>query len=131
MRATVANADGALKPGQFLRVVLKGAERRDAITVPQVAVMEGPQGKFVYVAGRNDKGQDVALPRPVTVGDWTDGNGGNRWVIESGLKAGDVVIVDGVARLMPGAQIALPGKGPDAGAPKVAGAAPQADAQRK
>ena len=56
VRATVPNADGALKPGQFVRVVLKGAERPDAIAVPQVAVMEGPQGKFVYVAGKNEKG---------------------------------------------------------------------------
>jgi membrane fusion protein (multidrug efflux system) len=105
MRATVPNADGALKPGQFLRVVLKGAERRNAIAVPQVAVMDGPQGKFVYVAGKDKDGKDVAMARPVVVGDWTSGNGDNRWIIESGLKPGDVVIVDGMARLMPGAAI--------------------------
>ena len=109
MRASIPNADGALKPGQFLRVVLKGAERRDAIAVPQVAVMEGPQGKFVYVAGKDKEGKDVATPRPIEVGDWTEGNGGNRWVVESGLKPGDQVIVDGVARLMPGAPIKLAG----------------------
>lgn len=116
-RATVANADGALKPGQFLRVVLKGAERPDAIAVPQTAVMDGPQGKFIYVAGKDKEGKDVALPRPVVVGDWTDGGNGNRWLIESGLKPGDVVIVEGMARLMPGAPIKLPGAaGPAPGA---------------
>jgi membrane fusion protein (multidrug efflux system) len=107
MRATVPNADGALKPGQFLRVVLKGAQRPDAIAVPQVAVMEGPQGKFVYVPGKNDKGIDVATPRPVVAGDWTTQQGRNLWIIESGLKPGDTVIVDGVARLMPGAPIKI------------------------
>lgn len=120
MRATVANADRAIKPGQYVRVVLKGAQRLNAITVPQVAVMDGPQGKFVYVAGKDKDGKDVALPRPVVVGDWTQGDG-NRWIVESGLAPGDPVIVDGMARLMPGAPI-VPG-GPAAGA-QPAGAAP-------
>ena len=111
MRATVKNADAAIKPGQYLRVVLKGAQRRDALTVPQVAVMDGPQGKFVYVVGSKD-GKDVALPRPVVPGDWTPANGGNRWVIESGLQPGDVVIIDGMARLMPGAPIQVANAAP-------------------
>ena len=51
----------------------------------------------------------MATPRPIEVGDWTEGNGGNRWIVESGLKPGDQVIVDGVARLMPGAPIKLAG----------------------
>jgi membrane fusion protein (multidrug efflux system) len=106
MRATVANGDGAIKPGQFVRVVLKGAARVDAVSVPQRAVMDGPQGKFVYVAGKDKDGKDVALPRPVTVGDWAQGDG-NRWIVDGGLAPGDPVIVDGMARLMPGAPILL------------------------
>ncbi len=109
MRAEVANADGALKPGQFVRVILRGAQRKDAIAVPQVAVLDGPQGKFVYVAGKDKDGKDVALPRPVVVGDWVDANGSNQWVIESGLKPGDPVIVNGIAKLMPGGPIKLGG----------------------
>ena len=116
-RATVPNGDGALRPGQFLRVVLRGAERPDAIAVPQVAVMEGPQGKFVYVVGKNDKGMDVATPRPIVAGDWTTVEGRNLWLVESGLKAGDVVIVDGIAKLMPGAPIKV---GAPAAAPATA-----------
>src|SRR3569623_653414 len=48
MRAEVPNGDLALKPGQFVRVVLRGAQRRDALAVPQTAVLDGPQGKVVY-----------------------------------------------------------------------------------
>jgi membrane fusion protein, multidrug efflux system len=107
MRAELPNADGALKPGQFVRVVLRGAQRKDAITVPQKAVLDGPQGKFVYVPGKDKDGKDVAQPRPVQVGDWVDADGGNLWVVENGLKPGDVVIVDGVAKLMPGGPIKL------------------------
>lgn len=98
-RAEVPNPDGALRPGQFVRVVLKGASIPNAVTVPQRAVLEGPQGKFVYVV--NEKSQ--AEPRPVEAGQWT----GDRWVISSGLKGGERVIVDGVMKIGPGAPVRI------------------------
>ena len=97
-RAEIPNPKGILRPGQFVRVTLKGALRPNAVTVPQRAVLEGPQGKFVYVVGA----QSTADPRPVQVGDWA----GNDWIIQSGLKAGDRVIVDGMARIFaPGSPV--------------------------
>ena len=123
VRAEVPNSDAALKPGQFVRVVLRGAQRKDAIAVPQPAVLDGPQGKFVYVAAKDKDGKDVAQPRPVVVGDWVDAGNGNEWVVESGLKPGDVVITDGIAKLMPGGGLVL-GGAPGAGAPGAPGAAP-------
>ena len=117
MRAEVANHDVALKPGQFVRVVLRGAERKDALAVPQVAVLDGPQGKFVYLAAKDKDGKDIAQPRPVVVGDWVDADGGNLFVIDSGLKAGDTVIVNGVARLQPGGPIKLASAAPAPGVP--------------
>jgi membrane fusion protein (multidrug efflux system) len=104
-RAEIPNPKGVLRPGQFVRVTLKGAVRPNAVTVPQRAVLEGPQGKFVYVLGAESK----AEPRPVQVGDWA----GDDWIINAGLKAGDKVIVDGVARIFaPGSpvQVAEPKK---------------------
>lgn len=124
MRAEIANRDLALKPGQFVRVTLKGAVRKNAIAVPQVAVLDGPQGKFVYVPGKDKDGKDIALPRPVVLGPWVESDGVNLWVVESGLKAGEQVIVDGVARIMaPGSPIVL---GPPPGAPGAPPAAPGA-----
>jgi membrane fusion protein (multidrug efflux system) len=111
-RAELPNPKGVLRPGQFVRVTLKGATRPNAITVPQRAVLEGPQGKFVYVLGSDDKGQTKADPRPVQVGDWI----GEDWIITSGLKPGDKVIVDGTARIFaPGSpvQVADPAKQAD------------------
>ena len=97
-RAELPNPDGALRPGQFVRVVLRGAQLPNAVTVPQRAVLEGPQGgKFVYVV--DEKG--TAQPRPVEAGEWS----GDAWIITSGLKAGDKVIVDGVMKLGPGAPV--------------------------
>ena len=124
MRAEIANADGALKPGQFVRVALKGAVRNNAIAVPQVAVQDGAQGKFVYVTGKDKDGKDIAVVRPVTLGDWVEVDGVNLWVVESGLAAGDTVIVDGIAKLQPGGAIAL--GGPGGGAPGAPGGAPPA-----
>jgi membrane fusion protein (multidrug efflux system) len=127
MRAEVTNADAALKPGQFVRVILRGAQRKNALAVPQVAVLDGPQGKFVYVVEKDKDGKDVAMERPVTVGDWVDADGNNLWQIETGLKPGDQVIVDGIARLHPGAPIAvIPSGGPRQ--PGAAGAAAGAPA---
>jgi len=99
-RAEIPNPKGVLRPGQFVRVTLKGATRPNAITVPQRAVLEGPQGKFVYVLSAESK----ADPRPVQVGDWV----GDDWIIQSGLKPGEKVIVDGVARIFaPGSPVVV------------------------
>jgi membrane fusion protein (multidrug efflux system) len=105
LRAEIPNRDLALKPGQFVRVTLSGAVRKDAIAIPQVAVLDGTQGKFVFVAGKDKDGKDVAMPRGVVLGDWVDASGGNLFVLESGLKPGDALIVDGLAKLAPGAPI--------------------------
>ncbi len=116
MRAEVPNADGVLKPGQFVRVSLTGAVRNNALTVPQIAVLDGAQGKFVYVADRDKDGKDVASARPVTLGDWVSIGGNNLWVVETGLKAGDKVIIDGLSKLHPGAPIKLGAGNPPAAA---------------
>lgn len=120
MRAEVPNADQVLKPGQFVRVKLAGAVRNNALAVPQVAVLDGAQGKFVYVVERDKDGKDVAGVRPVTLGEWVAQDGANLWVVETGLKPGDVVIVDGVAKLRPGAPVKLG----DAAPPSAPGGAP-------
>ena len=122
VRAEVPNADGALKPGQFVRVKLMGATRNNALAVPQVAVMDSPQGKFVYVADKDKEGKDVAQVRTVVLGEWAVANGVNLWIVESGLKAGDVVITDGVSKLRPGAPIVLGAAAPPGAAPAAPGA---------
>jgi membrane fusion protein (multidrug efflux system) len=105
-RAELPNPDGYLRPGQFVRVILKGATLPNAVTVPQRAVMEGPQGKFVYVVDE----KSTAQPRPVEAGQWS----GDRWIITSGLKGGERVIVDGVMKIGPGAPVKIAEKKPEA-----------------
>ncbi len=97
--AELPNPDGALKPGQFVRVRLSGATRPKAIVLPSRAVLEGPQGRFVYVVADNK-----AMPKPVQAGEQV----GDRWIIDKGLAEGDPVIVDGMARIFfPGAPVTV------------------------
>lgn len=116
-RAEIPNPNAILRPGQFVRVRLVGAERAAAFKVPQRAVLNGPQGRFVYVIDKESK----AEARPVDVGDWS----GDTWVVTRGLNAGDAVIVDGVLKLGPGAPVMI---GDAPAAPPAAPAAPPAAA---
>ena len=113
-RAEFSNKNNILRAGEFVRLILDGAVRPDAIVIPQRAVLESPKGKFVYVVGADNK----AEARPVEVGAWAD----DGWVINSGLKTGERVIVDGVMKIGPGApvQITTPGAAPAAEAGKSA-----------
>ena len=112
-RAPMPNPQHLLRPGQFVRVKLGGALRSVAIAIPQRAVLEGPAGKIVMTV--NAKG--LVEPRPVQVGDWSE----DEWVIDSGLAAGDKVIVDGVVKAQPGSPVSIAPAAP----PKPSGAPPQ------
>ena len=94
VRATVPNPDKALLPGQFVRLKVTGLSRRDAISLPARAVMQGPQGTFVYVVDESGNAQ----ARPVKLGLAT----ANGHVMNEGLAAGDRVIVEGVVKVRPG-----------------------------
>lgn len=91
VRTVLPNPQGFLRPGEFVRVVLKGAIRPNAIIVPQTAVMQGMNGQFVWVIDDNNEAQ----MRPVVPGDWYK----DYWIIQSGLKKGDVVITQGVNKV--------------------------------
>lgn len=96
MRAELPNPKNTLLPGQYVRVrVLAGTQQ--AIVVPQTAVLQNETGRFVWIAGADGK----AVPRPIRAGAWL----GENWVVLDGLKAGDAVIVDNLARLRPGTPV--------------------------
>ncbi|WP_233423289.1 efflux RND transporter periplasmic adaptor subunit [Chromobacterium haemolyticum] len=111
-RATFANPDGGILPGQFVRVILQGAKRSNAIAVPQRAVLTSQQGKMVWVVGADNKVQ----PRPITVSQ----DVGLNVLVESGLKAGDKVVVDNIIKLRPGADVKPHPFKADASAPTAA-----------
>ena len=122
VRATFANPDDLLRPGQFVRVRVKGAIRPNAILIPQKAVLQGAQGFFVWIVDDADKAQI----RPVEVGDWQ----GDNWFINKGLSVGDRLVTDGIVRLAKGVpvKIADPAAAGQSAKPAEAGSADPAQA---
>ena len=80
-----------LLPGMYVRVRLEQAETPTGIVVPQQAVQRGSTGDSVLVVDAEGR----VMPRTVKIGAAQDGN----WVVLDGLKAGEMVIVDGFQKL--------------------------------
>ena len=110
LKATFANADGALWPGQFVTTVLTLDTIQNAVVVPTEAIQSGQQGQFVYAV----KGDSSVEMRPVTLGPAL----GNRTVISKGLAPGDTVVTDGFMLLFPGAKVRAVAAPKSAGAPE-------------
>jgi len=96
LRAEFPNPKLAILPGQFATVRLD-AGTQQVIAVPQTAVLQGTQGRFVWTIGADGK----AMQRDVEVGDWV----GQDWIIRKGLKDGDTVILDNLMKLNPGVAV--------------------------
>lgn len=97
VRLSVPNPDRALRPGQFLRVIVPAVETTSGIRVPQKAVQELQGKRSVFVVGTDNKVayREIAARTRVE----------NDWLVEDGLRAGDVVIVEGVNKVKPGATV--------------------------
>ncbi len=92
-RAVLDNHDQTVMPGQFVRVRVKGITAVNAIGIPEQAIMQGPQGTFVYVVN----GENKAAVTPVELGLLNDGTR----LITKGLKDGDKVITEGMIKVKP------------------------------
>ncbi|MBX5272666.1 efflux RND transporter periplasmic adaptor subunit [Rhizobium sp. NLR17b] len=97
LRAEFPNEDGSLLPGTYVRVKMTSGVVAHALLVPQRAVQLDTLGQAKVVIVQDGK----AVPRSITTAQSID----NRWLVTSGLKAGDEVIVDGLERVMPGAAV--------------------------
>jgi membrane fusion protein (multidrug efflux system) len=97
IRAVFPNHEHQLLPGMFATIRFPQAIADSVIKVPQRAVLMNPQGQYVLVV--TDEGK--VAPRPVQVGSMA----GPDFVIESGLREGEQVIVDGVQKVRPGMQV--------------------------
>ena len=105
LRAEFPNPQLQILPGQFATVRLD-AGTQQVITVPQSAVLQGNQGRFVWTVGADGK----AAQRPVEVGDWV----GQDWIIRKGLNDGDTVILDNLMKLNPGVAVVAQAQPTDA-----------------
>jgi membrane fusion protein, multidrug efflux system len=98
LRAEFPNPDHVLLPGMFAVGTLEQGDAPNTILVPQRSVVIGPTGaaSVMLVNSTNS-----VVPQPIELGAAT----GTNWIVQSGLKAGDRVIVDGLLKAQPGATV--------------------------
>jgi len=94
MRAEFPNPQRTLVPGQFVRVRVEAGVQAKGLRVPQRAVTVTPTAANVLVVGA----KDIVESRPVQLGALE----GDYWIIQSGLAAGDRIVVDGLQKAVPG-----------------------------
>jgi membrane fusion protein, multidrug efflux system len=97
LKATFANTDKKLWPGQFVNVGMQLTTLDKAVVVPSQAVQNGQQGTYVYVI----KPDKTAEARQVALGILY----GNQQVIKSGVNPGETVVTDGQMRIAPGTRV--------------------------
>ena len=119
LRAEVPNPKGVLLPGMYVRAQLQQSAVAGAMLLPQQAVQRSSQGDSVKVVGADG----LVETRPVKVGSGKDG----QWVVLSGLKDGEQVVVDGFQKMMGKAPVKpvpwTPGGAAPAAAPAASAAA--------
>lgn len=114
VQATLANPDGALRPGAFARVGFDVGEATDAVVVPQTAISFNPYGNVVYVVaeaegearaqdGEGDGPQLTVRQRFVTTG----ATRGDMIAVTQGLEAGETVVSGGLLRLRNNAAVTI------------------------
>ena len=98
LRAEFPNPDQQILPGQFVKVRISTGVIENVFLVPQAAVIQTERGFMVWTVGAENK----VVPTPLKMGNWL----GKNWVVLSGLKAGDKVVVDNIIKIRPGAVVA-------------------------
>ncbi|MDD3018291.1 MAG: efflux RND transporter periplasmic adaptor subunit [Comamonas sp.] len=91
LRAEVPNPDGLLLPGLYVRIRMEQAQADNAIALPQQAVTRTDQGNFVTVVDAAGKTERRAVQITMARN--------NQWLVQSGLQAGEQVMVDGFQKL--------------------------------
>ncbi|WP_445496595.1 efflux RND transporter periplasmic adaptor subunit [Photorhabdus sp. SF281] len=95
IRAIFPNPNEKLLPGMFVRAKLEEGIRRDSILVPQQGITRTPRGEAtVMVVGKGEKVEPRIITASQAIGD--------KWLVTSGLKTGDRVIVTGLQKIQPG-----------------------------
>lgn len=97
LRATFANPDEKLLPGQFLRARISTGKLENIYLIPQAAVIQSEKGFMVWVMGEDGK----VIPTPIKPGAWS----GKDWIVLGGLQPGMKVVVDNIIKIRPGATV--------------------------
>lgn len=97
LRAEFSNPEGVIVPGLFVTLLIENKDKKPMVLVPQAAVQENMQGKFVLVVDENN----VVSQQLVTLGRRINA----MWVVESGLPNNSRVIIEGLQKVRPGSKV--------------------------
>lgn len=103
LKAVFDNRDKTLFPNQFVNIHLVLEDRPDTLVVPSAAVQSGVQGTYAWVIDTDANGVSKARIQPVKV----DLAEGQMTILDSGVRGGDKVVVDGADRLRPGQTVVI------------------------
>ncbi len=95
VRAIFDNSAGILLPGQYVTIMIRQSQGEKLPVIPQAAVLQDREGHYVLMVDQ----QNQVIKQRVTTGLLVSGN---RWAVTSGLKAGDLVITQGLQKVKPG-----------------------------
>lgn len=110
LRATFPNPNKKLINGEFVKIKMYSSSPIDVPVVPQTAVMENPEGKYVYTIDKDGTAQITMIK---IAGQYKD-----NWIVKSGLKKGDKIIVDGLQKVIPDQKVRIVDKVTDLPKPK-------------
>lgn len=98
-RAEFPNPNGRVLPGQFVRLYMTGAVLKDAVLIPQKAVMLTQMGNLVMVLSA----ENIVEPRPIIISDSV----GDMYLVDKGLQGGERIILEGLIKARPGQAVRI------------------------
>ena len=102
-RASFANSDGQIMPGQYVRIFMDGDVLVNAVLIPQKAVLITQKGSFVMTLDKDNVVGTQKVEVSETIGDM--------YLVDSGLKGGERIICEGMVKARPGAKVSVMGDG--------------------
>ena len=98
-RAVFDNSDGAIMPGQYVRIYMEGDTLKDAILIPRKALVLTQQGTLVMGLDK----ENTVYPIPVVVSESI----GDNYLVDSGLKGGERIVIEGIVKARPGSKVSV------------------------
>jgi len=110
LRISFPNPDLSLLPGMFVRALVKEGVKEDAMLIPQQSVVRDPKGNPMAMVVNADS---KVAPAMLTVDRAIE----DKWLISSGLKPGDRIVVEGIQKARPGTTVRIAQSGSDSPSP--------------
>lgn len=97
LRSEFPNPQGIIIPGLYVTLIVESNEKQERPVIPQSAVQENQSGRFILIVNKNDEVESRQVEMGRRMGPF--------WVVDSGLKAGEQIVVEGLQKVRPGVKV--------------------------